>query len=86
MQKSVMKIYEHCAFCAPGSQSISDSPICVSTAFVGSNIDIPFCLTFHWYSTFARGKLFVNGLVSLRAFKKLGKKRVWCGRSIGFVW
>ena len=59
MQKSVLKIYEHCAFCAPGSQSISNSPICVSAAFVGSNIiDIPFCLTFHWYSTFCKRQAF----------------------------
>ena len=56
MQKSILKINEHSAFCAPGCQNIGGSPIRVSIVvqFKRDGI-VPFCSSIDWYSAFKRG-------------------------------
>ena len=68
MQKSILKINEHSAFCAPGCQNIGGSPIRISIVvqFKRDGV-VPFWLTIDWYSAFKRGKLFVNNPVSFEA-------------------
>lgn len=61
---SILKLMSiKCVFCKPGYQTICDSPIRISTHYFRSNTVLPFCLTFHWYSTFEGGKLFVNNFI-----------------------